>query len=258
MDSSMDEPFDEALPSRALLEAYAVPEVPVGFTDRVMASMHAPAVAMPTRASNVPWIVAVTATIVAAAAVTVLAVRWSPAAPPAPAAPAVATATRPPEVPVAAAPAARVESSMPPTGDIIVVTQPRDATVRIDGVDMSNASGGSPHVRTKVGTGMHTIEVTREGFAPWRTTVDLPSRALQLEVILDAAPPSVAPVVTPPVVTPPVAIPRPRRPSKPAPTGSPDLKDPFGGSPSHRDRDEDRDEDRAEDRADLSDPFDPK
>jgi hypothetical protein len=139
---------------------------------------------------------------------------------------------------------AKPEPAVAPTGDVIVVTVPRDATVRIDGVDMSNASGGSPHVRTKLSTGMHTIEVTREGFSSWQTTVDLPARALELEVVLDAVPPPTTP-----------ATPRTPRPAKPSRPSSAELKDPFGsGRRDDRDDAPPRD-DRDDDRQDLTDPF---
>lgn len=241
----MTEPFDEALPSRALLEAYTVPEAPSGFTDRVMASMHSPVVAGPSpRPSAAPWIVAAVASACAVVAVTLLVTRSSVETPTpverdamTPGSPPTPTTTVVAPLPVAAQPV--TPPPAPLAGDLVIVTIPRDADVRVDGVAMTNAAGGSPHVRTNLDTGVHRIEVTRDGFVPWRTTIDLPARALNLEVVLDPAAPvtpsATSPIVTTPAITPRSVAPstaRPRRPPRKAssPAGSVDLKDPFNPS----------------------------
>ena len=216
--------LEETLPPRSLLESYAVPELPVDFTDRVMASLHGD-VARPPTPSRAPWILAAasTACAIAACVALVLSQRQAPAPTPEPAAPAVAVAP-PPAAPPPAAPPMPVAAPVVarPSGDVIVQVDPPDAIVRVDGVRIVEASG-SPFVRTNLLVGPHLIEVEREGYVSWSQRIDVPAHALPLSVELQ---PLSDGALVPPGT--------PRRP-KPRATkaagdveGSPDLKDPFG------------------------------
>lgn len=215
-DRDPEAPWDleETLPPRALLESYAVSELPVDFTDRVMASLHAGA-QRPPAPSRGPWILAATSSACAIAACVALVIsqRQPPTPTPEPAAPTVAAA------PVVATPVP-VTSPLATraTGDVIVQVDPPDAIVRVDGVRIVEASG-SPFVRTNLLAGPHLVEVQREGYVSWSQRIDVPAHALPLSVTLQ--PLSIEAFV------PPAAPRRPRRPTKGA-GGSPDLKDPFG------------------------------
>lgn len=211
----VDHDLDEALPPRDVLEAYTVPDLPLDFTDRVMASLHP--TTTPHRPVRAPWIVAgvATACAIAATALLVLTPRREvtqvvPVVAATPAGPAAEP------VPVAAPIAAA-------TGDLVIEATPHDAIVRIDGVPIGESLGGSPFVRTNLPVGTHVVEVERDGFLPWHRSIDLPPRALHLKVELHAA--EVAPTLAPGT---PVPEPRARPRASKRPAGSPDLKNPFG------------------------------
>lgn len=244
-DRDPEAPWDleETLPPRSLLESYTVSELPVDFTDRVMASLHAGVARFPTPSrapSRAPWIFAAanSACAIAACVALVLSQRQAPPPAPEPAAPAVAVAPPPeaPPSPVASPLVAR------PSGDVIVQVDPPDAIVRVDGVRIVEASG-SPFVRTNLLVGPHLIEVEREGYRSWSQRIDVPAHALPLSVALQ--PLSTAAFVPPGT---------PRRPKgrqmKAAEDleGGPDLKDPFGAP-------EDPTRPRGPSSPDLDDPF---
>lgn len=213
-DRDPEAPWDleETLPPRALLESYAVSELPVDFTDRVMASLHTGAPRLPAP-SRGPWILAAASSACAIAACVALVLSQRQAPTPEPVVPAVAVAQAPVEPPKpAAAPVVA-----PPVGDVIVQVDPPDAIVRVDGVRIVEASG-SPFVRTNLLVGPHLVEVEREGFVSWSQRIDVPAHALPVSVALQ--PVSIEAFV------PPATPRRPRRPTKAA--GTPDLKDPFG------------------------------
>lgn len=234
----IDDELDEALPPLAVLEAYTVPDLPMDFTDRVMASLH-PTTARPTAPVRAPWIVAGVATACAIAA-TVMLVLVQMRGP----VPTTVVASTPPvpaadPVPVAAPP-------LPTTGDLVIEATPHDAIVRIDGKPITDTTGGSPFVRTNLAVGSHLVEVERDGFLPWHRSIDVPPRALHLTIALraTATPPHVESFVPIEATPEPTKPRRPKRPDKPSRTTSADLKDPFSAPP---------DDDTA--KPDMKDPF---
>jgi hypothetical protein len=217
--------LEETLPPRSLLESYTVSELPVDFTDRVMASLHA-GVAPSPAPSRAPWIFAAasSACAIAACVALVLSQRQAPPPTPEPAAPAVAVVAPPPAAPPPAAgprPAA-APVAVRPSGDVIVQVDPPDAIVRVDGVRIVEASG-SPFVRTNLLVGPHLVEVEREGYRSWSQRIDVPAHALPLSVALQP--------LSPAALVPPGTPRRPKRHAAKAAgdlEGSPDLKNPFG------------------------------
>lgn len=254
-DRICDEPeLDEAMPPLAVLEAYTVPDLPFDFSDRVMASLQSAATAPP-RPVRAPWIVAGVAMACAIAATVALVltpqrdVTRSTAAVVAASTPAGPTA---PPVSVAAPVAIA-------TGDLVIDASPHDAIVRIDGVPVGESTGGSPFVRTNLPVGTHLVEIERDGYLPWHRSIDVPPRALQLKVELRPTEPA-GPVEIITTEDPAAAASKTRRPRPPSkPSGSPDLKNPFGLSPPDLEDpfgDEARDDSKSKSSsADMKDPF---
>jgi len=146
------------------------------------------------------------------------------------------------------------------TGDLVIEASPHDAIVRIDGVPVGESMGGSPFVRTNLPVGAHLVEIERDGYLPWHRSIDVPPRALQLKIELHPTEP-VGPVEIITTEDPSTAASKPRRPPPPSkPSGSPDLKNPFGTSPPDLEDpfgDEARDGDVSKpSSADMKDPFD--
>lgn len=196
---------DDELAPRHVLEAYAVPELPFDFTDRVMGSLQASAVipAAPRR-STLPWTIAGCATLVALAAALMLV--WIGRE---------RIVVPEPSVAVAAPPVVYVPTPLPAAaparGHLVLSVDPHDAIVRVDG---RTITGPSPFVATNLAIGDHAIDIERDGYVAWSRRIDVPSGELDLPISLVALPTAaVAPV---------------RTPSKAKSSGgSPDLMDPF-------------------------------
>ncbi len=161
---------DDELAPRHVLETLTVPELPYDFTDRVMGSLHA-APQTPLRRPWLPWTVAATSSAVALAAAVVLVAAWPARAP-------VAATPRAAEI----APAIAVAPPVSPArGHLVLAVQPRDASVRIDGVALA---GPSPFVATNLVPGRHAIAIERAGHLGWTRELDVPEGKLDLSIEL--------------------------------------------------------------------------
>ncbi|MBX7082841.1 MAG: TonB family protein [Nannocystaceae bacterium] len=192
--------LDDALLPRPWLEEWTVPDVPSDLSSRVLSRMREGVVIQPPvviadrRSSALVTGAAVFAAAAAAAALVITLVRPGPAGSGEAPASAIATApetSAPQPGPIVVA----GDEVLERVGHLVIDVRPHDASVTIDG---RAVAGPSPFVAANLPAGTHEIEVTREGFRPWRKTLDVPAAELQLPIalVVDDAPAS-APAATP-------------------------------------------------------------
>jgi len=187
-----DDESDELAP-RHVLEALTVPDLPYDFADRVMGSLQAaPVVAVPPRRSVVPWVIAACTSAMALAATLlfVWALRERASVPTTPEPALVIAAPAP--TPVAPPPVA------PRLGHLVLTIDPHDATVRIDGQEIS---GPSPFIATNLAIGRHELTVEHAERMSWTRTIDVPEGELALPIVLGASADDAADELEPAAVT---------------------------------------------------------